>query len=230
VTNSHSKKILVVDDSETNRLLLRFTLEELGYTVEEVNDGEKAVEAALEYDYAAVFMDINMPVMSGIEATEILVNLNYDSPIIACSAEDNLEAIATILTKGFSAFVPKPLEPKDIITSLDKFKITCEAQNSNFNQAHQDKLDQLSGRFIDNLPVIINKLESALKNDSFEELKRISHKLKGSASQFGFDRITRISRDIESAINKDKLSIATEKANFLLFELNRLKNESQQQS
>lgn len=220
-------KVLIVDDSETNRLLLQFTLEELGYLVDEVENGEKAVEAALEFEYVAVFMDINMPIMGGLEATQILNNLNYSSPIIACSAEENSEVIDQFIDTGFSAFVPKPIEPVEIINVLKTLDITSSVKSLELSAEHLNKIQQLTERFVGNLPAIIHKVESALNNNSSEDLKRSCHKLKGTASQFGFDKVTKISGDIESAINKSKFTIATDKAEFLLFELKKISNAQQ---
>lgn len=219
--------ILTVDDSETNRLLLRFTLEELGYLVEEAENGEKAVEAALENNYAAIFLDINMPIMDGLEAAEILTNLHYDAPIFACSAEENPDVIKNLLDGNFSAFISKPIEPRNIIEALQKFDILSSEKPAEIKIAHQQKIDQLTSRFIENVPVIIHKIKAAVADNQISDLKRLSHKLKGTASQFGFERVTRISREIESAIDKEKLPIAIEKTSYLIFELEKIKYESQ---
>lgn len=223
--NVNPAKVLIVDDSETNRLLLRFMLEELKFDCDEADNGEQGVELALEFDYVAVFMDLNMPVMSGQEATEILRNINFEKPIFACSAEDNSEKIDLLLKSGFNDFVAKPIEPKDIRDILSKHGVNNTLLPSADYDAYQKKLDQLGNRFIDNLPVMINKIERSLNNNSVAELKRIAHKLKGTASQFGFENIAAVGRDIESAINKNKFPVALEKAEFLLTELKRLKSQ-----
>ncbi len=218
----NQSKILVVDDSETNRLLLCFILEGLNFDCDEASNGEKAVELAMEFNYAAVFMDLNMPVMSGQEATEILRRINFETPIFACSAEDNSEKIEKLLESGFNDFVAKPIEPENIGDILNKHKISRTQKPSADDDAYQKKLSQLSNRFVNNLPIIIRKIERSLSNNSLSELKRIAHKLKGTASQFGFDKVAIIGRDIESAINKSKFSTALEKANFLIAELKKI--------
>ncbi len=226
MVDDNQAKILVVDDSEANRLLLGFMLEELGYHTDEAENGEKAVELAMEFDYVAVFMDLNMPVMSGLEAAEILRNINFEAPIFVCSAEDEPEKINLLLRSGFSDFLPKPIEPEDISKILTKHLISNDPPPSENDKAYQEKLDQLSNRFINNLPVIITKIEHALANNSIADLKRIAHKLKGTASQFDFENIAIIGRDIESAINKSKLSTALEKAEFLIAELKNIESKN----
>ncbi len=221
--NSNDLKVLVVDDSETNRLMLSFMLQDMGYRVDEVENGEKAVEMALEYRYLAIFMDINMPVMNGSEATEILRNLHFEAPIFACSAEDSQKKIKQFLTKGFTDFIAKPVEPEQLNHLLQKYPFQQCINEPSDDLAYLQKLKQLKQRFIDNIPVIINKIHLALKKESWTDLKRIAHKLKGSASQFDFDLVTKISRDIELAINKNKIDFALEKTEYLLTELNKIK-------
>jgi len=222
---NNQAKILVVDDSETNRLMLSFMLQELSFTTDEVENGEQAVEQALEFDYAAVFMDLNMPVMDGLEATNVLYNLSYERPIFACSAEDDPAKIKKLLDSGFTDFMPKPIEPEDVEAILQKHHIENQSTHAINDEAFQQKLDQLCRRFLRNIPTIISKINRTVNSDDLTGLKRIAHKLKGTASQFGFDKITIIGRDIELAISKDKIPIAIEKANFLIGELEKILRE-----
>jgi len=223
MTKSHSKKILVVDDSESNRLLLSFMLQELGYQTDDTDNGEKAVEMALEFDYSALFMDINMPIMDGLEATKVLRSINFDKPIFACSAEDEPNKIKKFMNLGFTGYICKPIEAIGIQALLEQHSITSDEVESVKNENYQNKLDQLSKRFVENIPVILTKIDRAVENNSIADLKRIGHKLKGTASQFGFDRVAKIGRDIETAINKSKIPVALEKAIFLKAELNKIR-------
>jgi CheY-like chemotaxis protein len=216
-------RILVVDDSEASRLLLSFLLEEMNYHIAQAENGEKAVEMALENDYCVVFMDINMPVMGGEKATEYLMKLNYDSPIIACSAEDDPQKIKKLMDNGFSDFVAKPIELGAVSAVLERVNLQQKSEPISFdNERHQHKLQQLKGRFVENIPVILKKIQSALDHEETTKLKRIAHKVKGSAGQFGFERATLLGRDIERAIDKNKIEIATDKAYLLIAELKKL--------
>jgi len=225
--NDDYENFLVVDDSEANRLLLSFMLQELGYQTDEAENGEKAVEMALEFDYSAIFMDINMPIMDGSEATETLRSINFDKPIFACSAEDNSNKIKQLINLGFTDFICKPIEPQKVKGLLEKNSITPEKTNPLNDENYQHKLDQLSKRFVENIPVILTKIDRAVEKKSIADLKRIGHKLKGTASQFGFDRVAKIGRDIEAAINKSKIPLAIEKAIFLKAELNKIRESKQ---
>jgi len=223
---SEQNKVLVVDDSETNRLMLSFMLQELLFSTDEVENGEQAVEHALEFDYAAIFMDLNMPIMNGLEATRVLRDLSYEPPIIACSAEDEPSKIKQLLESGFTDFIAKPVELEEVESILEKYKLRHSSKQSLDEQMLQEKLEQLRERFLINIPTIVSKINRVLKSNDFASLKRVAHKLKGSASQFGFDKVTKIGKDIELAISKNKVAIAIEKTHFLLAELEKISQKN----
>jgi CheY-like chemotaxis protein len=104
--------IMVVDDSEDIRELLRTTLNLSGYKVVEAANGEEAVELALRECPDLILMDLTMPVLDGYgaarqirEATEIC-----DVPIVACSACTTLDHRAKALAVGFNAYLTKPFD------------------------------------------------------------------------------------------------------------------------
>ena len=220
-SSSSSTLILIVDDSEANRMLLAFLLEELGFDVAQAENGEQAVEVALEIDCQVVFMDINMPVMNGIEATSLLRGINFNKPIIACTAEDTPEKLAEFKEKGLNDYISKPIELEDIQKILKKFDITA-TNDSVEDKEYQQKIEQLTHRFLNNIPVVLAKIDRAIEVNSLSDLKRIAHKLKGTASTYGFDKISILGKDIELAINKSKIPMAIEKTQFLKNELQKL--------
>ncbi len=217
--------VLIVDDSESNRLLLSFLLEEFDYKIEEADNGEKAVELALEFPYLMIFMDLNMPVMDGLQATSMLRSLNFEAPIIACTVEDRMSNANTLKSKGFTDYLAKPIELEAIRAVLERLDADRQTENMDFdNEQHQQRLEQLKQRFITNIPVMLTKLTSAIKQQKTADLKRIGHKIKGSAGQFGFDRATAIGRDIEKAVDRNKWEIAVDKAYSLMAELKKIEH------
>ncbi len=229
MSNSPKAKILVVDDSSTNRMLLQFTLEELGFGVVEAEDGSCAVEIALEENFVAILMDINMPRMGGVKALEILKNLNYSSPIIACSAEGDLKAIQAYLGKGFAAFIPKPIEPETVAKQLNHLNISTKYESSEIEQSHQNKIEELKHHFLNSLPGFIERMDKIIKAKDFDELKRACHKLKANAGNFGFEKVAQLSKEVEKAIINSQQEMALKVAHRMLFELLRV-NEKQSRS
>ena len=226
--DSKKNKILVVDDSSSNRLMLSFVLQEMGYETDDVENGEIAVEKALEFSYIAIFMDINIPVMNGVEAAEILRNLNFIAPIFAYSAEDDPIKISEYIDIGFTDYLIKPIEPTLVaeLLSSHNLKPEIQAQDTLTDKSYQDKLDQLANRFRKNVPIVLKNVNIALKNHSMQDLQRIAHKLKGTASQFGFNIIAKLGRDIELAIKQGNLELALEKVSFLIKELKKVSAEN----
>lgn len=128
-------RILIVEDNELNQLLLQTILEDAGFQVEIVDDGDKAVEAVrgrTPGHYDVLLMDIQMKRMSGYEATRqirALPHADIDAlPILAISANSRLEDIQMSLKCGMNAHLPKPYNPDQIIDSIYRYTRKAGAQ------------------------------------------------------------------------------------------------------
>ena len=93
MSDKENKKILVVDDGSVNRMLIKALLKSYGYTsVSEATNGREGIKLIEENEFCLVFIDIQMPVMDGIEATKYIRNtLNKRIPIVAITAYDIVE-------------------------------------------------------------------------------------------------------------------------------------------
>jgi PAS domain S-box-containing protein len=110
-----SVQVLLAEDSDDARTLLEEILREAGATVYGVEDGERAVRAALDAmragsPFDVILMDMEMPVLDGFAATRILRRLGCDHPIIAVTAHAMVEDRDRCLAAGCDAYVAKPLE------------------------------------------------------------------------------------------------------------------------
>ncbi|GAA4845541.1 PAS domain S-box protein [Algivirga pacifica] len=113
-------KLLFVDDFKTNRHIGRSILLKLGCEVDEAADGQQAVEKALSKDYDLIFMDIQMPVMNGLEATAKIheVRPDWKIPIIALTAFTMEEEIQEFLDAGLDDVLPKPIDTPRMVECL----------------------------------------------------------------------------------------------------------------
>ncbi|MEM9991758.1 MAG: ATP-binding protein, partial [Bacteroidota bacterium] len=103
--------ILIAEDNKFNRMLLDKVLSRLGYNATFVNTGLEAVKAAEGADFDLIFMDLNMPEMSGIEATEIILNRHKHQPtVVALTANAQKEIKEACLAAGMKKFVSKPFK------------------------------------------------------------------------------------------------------------------------
>ena len=123
-------KILIVDDNATNRMVLDALLDdymdsnpEIKFEVDMAKDGQEAVSKAEISTYNIVFMDINMPVMDGVEASRIIRSKDSNVMIIAISAAEDAEKRVEILDNGAEDYISKPVDA-DIFSSRLKNYIT----------------------------------------------------------------------------------------------------------
>ncbi len=114
-------RVLVVEDNPTNRLIASRMLESLGAAVDLAHDGAEGVEAAARAGYDLIFMDIQMPVMDGVEATRRIRRLGgraAEAPIVAMTANVMKHQISEYLAAGMDGAISKPLNPAAILTEL----------------------------------------------------------------------------------------------------------------
>ena len=116
----HGRRILVVDDEPMNQEIARIQLEDVLLVVDTADDGATAISMARNNSYAAIFMDMQMPRMNGLEATEKIRLLPgcRDTPIIAMTANAFAEDRARCLAAGMNDFLAKPLAPATFFAIL----------------------------------------------------------------------------------------------------------------
>ena len=115
------KHILIVDDEQDHRLLLRTILESRGYICEEAEDGVSALEKVSHVSVDLVVTDLNMPRMNGLELIEILAeHPSYQTiPTILVTSQD-IDNIQTFgLKENLFAVLPKPFEWERILATID---------------------------------------------------------------------------------------------------------------
>ena len=118
-------KLLMAEDNEINREIALELLEERGFTVDAVENGQEAVEklrAAKPGDYDAVLMDVQMPVMNGYDATRAIRGMADPAiaglPIIAMTANAFAEDVAAAKAAGMDAHIAKPLDVEKLMQTL----------------------------------------------------------------------------------------------------------------
>lgn len=110
---SFSKKILVVDDDDTNRLVVRVLMERRGYCIVEASSGEHALELIKVDDFDLILMDLSMPGMDGFETTRRLraeSTIELDLPIFALTAHSGSKDVERCLNAGMNGMLPKPFD------------------------------------------------------------------------------------------------------------------------
>ncbi len=117
------KKVLVVEDNEINRFLMRAIFEKLSYDVIEAHDGLQAIKFAETEEPDLIIMDIQLPEMDGCEATKKIRTMEKmkEVPIIAVTSYAMVGDKKRILAAGCTAYIEKPIDPKSFIKELKKY-------------------------------------------------------------------------------------------------------------
>lgn len=110
-------KILVVDDDQTNRLVVRFLLEMRGFTILEADGGHAALEMMAREDLDLVFMDLHMPAPDGFATTRMIRSQMPDCtvPIIALTSLVSDDVVAECRAAQMNGFIAKPFGMPDAI-------------------------------------------------------------------------------------------------------------------
>jgi CheY-like chemotaxis protein/nitrogen-specific signal transduction histidine kinase len=116
--------VLLVEDNPVNRLLAVRILEKTGCRVDVAENGAVAVQMTRERSYAVIFMDLQMPVMDGLQATRAIRRQEGSGqhvPIVAVTANAMPGDRETCLAAGMDDYLPKPLRPSDMVQALHRW-------------------------------------------------------------------------------------------------------------
>ena len=152
--------ILVVDDDNAHRIMLRTLTGGWGYNVSEADDGAVAIDQVKKQSYDLVLMDVRMVKISGLEALEKIKSYNPAIPIIIMTAFSSVETAVDALKKGAHDYLTKPLD-------FDKLRITIERSMEHTRLKEENRLlkESLGQHFdrrniIGQSPAMINLLET----------------------------------------------------------------------
>ncbi|MEX0300529.1 MAG: response regulator, partial [Kordiimonas sp.] len=213
-------RVLVAEDVPTNQIIIRMELERIGCRVTIVNNGVEAVEAARNYTYDIIFMDIAMPEMDGVTATKRIIEIIGEDdapPIYALTAHGMDEDKQEFQAAGMQDIVTKPFEREDLYLAIEKSLELIED-----NAAHapadaalnldevpffdQDKLFSLLGNLDDDSCTLLlgqsvkdlQKCQDAIMRGLDESapnyVSQMAHQLKSVSGTFGLTRIQHISQ------------------------------------
>lgn len=205
-----SLRVLLAEDNRINRIVATNQLQKLGCTVDTVEDGQAAVDAALDTPYDLIFMDCHMPVLDGYSATrEIRSRWSQDEParIIALTANAMQGERERCLACGMDEYLSKPVALAELrramISVLPPETIKRAAQIPEVVSADRlaviESLHAMEADGVDVTLVLelfheeaaqaVARVEAALEAGNADELWRAAHKLKGTAAELGAEAL-----------------------------------------
>ena len=119
-------KLLLVEDTEDNRFMMRRLLEMEGYEVVEARNGEEAVTVAQEENPSLVLMDLSLPIIDGLAATRLIRKIPalQKTPIIAVSAHDTADFQAEAIEAGCNSYITKPIDFGELDQMIKRLLVT----------------------------------------------------------------------------------------------------------
>ncbi|MEO1324074.1 MAG: PAS domain S-box protein [Pseudomonadota bacterium] len=205
-------RILIAEDSETNAMVAKKMLDRLGLEYEHVLDGAAAVDMALEQEFDVVLMDVSMPNLDGLEATRILRQRGYTTPIVAMTAHALKGDRDRAFQIGFSGYITKPVRPKAIREELEKWLGQTPPKSEMPEPPKEKSMTALDKEAIDEVwegdletyaeigRIFLDELEwriPGLKTSQDSELEHHAHSLKGAASNIGATELSRLAAELE---------------------------------
>lgn len=204
------RNILLVEDNEINQLVAREILEDVGIYVSIANNGQEAINHIRANKFDLVLMDVQMPIMDGYEATEI-IRKNYSSsqlPVIAMTANALKGDREKSISSGMNDYISKPINPEVLYETLVKWlhsssiintlKPIVETLNNNNNNEildigaallrlgnKQEFYMDLLRRYKGSYNNLIEELSEIMANKKKDETKRFIHSLKSVTGHIG---------------------------------------------
>jgi two-component system sensor histidine kinase/response regulator len=198
-------RVLVVDDNEVNREIIAEMLRRLGHDATTAADGEDALARLQSQSFEAVFMDVQLPGINGLEVTRRFRAMSRSTPVIGLTAHTSREDRDRCLAAGMSAVLTKPVVAKQLESALES--VVARDAIAEITGGNPALLARVREAFARQTPELLGGIRDALARGDAEALARHAHKLKGSVSYFE-GRAVVLAREIESAAKAGDLTIA----------------------
>ncbi len=208
--------VLLVEDNEVNRFLTTELLKSWGIRVDVANNGEEGLEKWKEKEYHLILMDIQMPVMDGLQAADAIRKSNDDLkskiPLIALTANVSKGQKEEVLASGFDEYIAKPVNEAELYAKMASYlsllakKASPKKENTLYDYTILSKLSlgnkdferKMIRIFIDTVPISIKKLQEAWATKNFPQLTVTAHKLKTTVHTMGIQPLKEPIKKLEA--------------------------------
>lgn len=212
--------ILVVEDNDINRQLVLALLAKHGAKVDEAENGQQAVEAASRKSYHIIFMDVQMPGMDGLEATQVIRQLEQETgnhvPIIAMTAHALKGDRERCLAAGMDDYLSKPINRNELYALINTYGNKCDQEESSSAAPSKNLMGTPNSFQQEEMSAQQPTLSDSILNEE-QALERADHNqdlLNDLLYQFGLQAKT-IIQELEQALLNSDIDLMAKRAHTL---------------
>ena len=228
IPESFSKlSILIVDDEDFNRYLLKSILEKWNIQVKERVNGQEAVDLCKTEHFDIIFMDVRMPVLNGLEASKQISENDQSTKIISLTATSKVEDIEKCKEAGMHYFLSKPFTEQDLFNTLQNSLSDSQAEqqkpqkellNTSIDLSELERMANGNNSFvIEMIEIFIRSSENGLKEiqknlhlKNWELIREYAHKMAAPAKHIKaldlYNKIKEIEQEADLANNEEKIT------------------------
>ncbi len=221
------KHVLLVEDNHMNQVVATGTLEGLGISSDAVENGEMALQQLSKTQYDLVLMDLQMPVMGGLEATEIIrKELKLDIPIVGLSANAMKGDQERCLEAGMNGYLTKPFDPEDLHAAIASVlmspaseetipELPTKAENKPLPVSDGpvnysvEQLKKMAGGnetfllrmiriFVEDTPADLDLIAKGIADENWQQVQQAAHSLKPSIDTMRIEGMSEVVRQLEN--------------------------------
>jgi CheY-like chemotaxis protein len=223
-------RVLVAEDNSTSRMLAVRLLSQNGAEVKTAQDGFQALEALASEPFDLVLMDVQMPVMDGIQATHRIrsgqiKDVQPNIPIVATTAHAMRGDAQRCLSAGMNRYLSKPLDVRSLLKTIGEIlDLDDQAENNAEFQEQpplleiEATLERMAGdvelhreiliAFEEDAPKRLQDIRRALEEKNLEDVRRSNHTLRGAAVNIGAERLVHVTQKLSSDVQFGRLDKA----------------------
>jgi two-component system, sensor histidine kinase and response regulator len=205
-------RILLAEDNAVNQRVAVMTLEKMGHKVSVAAHGKAALELLATDRFDVVLMDVQMPIMSGDEATASIRDLERGTgrhiPIIAMTAHAMKGDRERLLNAGMDDYLAKPIQSAELLRLLEKYTPTQPPDQEEPALLNREAalacmggdaniLADIAGLFLEDYPRMLIEIQAAVAARDPGALHRTAHSLKGSLGYLGARRTEALANQLE---------------------------------
>ena len=243
-------KILLVEDSLYNQKLAVGVLQKRGHHVSVAENGKEAIAAVEREQFDLVLMDIQMPVMDGLEATQVIRNRERQSgrhvPIIAMTAQAMSGDRERCLEVGMDGYLSKPVRAAKLYEAIESIapqQVADLAKNDDILKGDESNtpfdwsialgatggdrelLREVIGEFLIEYPRLIEQAQTAIRAGDAPTVCRTAHTIKGALKTLGANTASRRAEEFEALLRSGSVEAADESLDVLTAEVDALMPE-----